>query len=527
MVDSKRIVILIMDFFYKTSVLLFVVFIHGNIFTQTIFPISYDYNGRASTHFSQIIDNDTLVFVGSCYKDNDSTSNQQGVFISFIDSCGNVIRYKKIFDNNGSDLYLNPRTTIAKTADSGYSFGGNIGNGNKGFIIKVNHTGDLAYYKTINAPSGSIILSIERVIEIDTYLYWSGYISNDFNAATFMLKTDSDGNVIFFNKYGNHSSCDFIGSMSASIAGKIIIGGSRTNICYSSDWKSSPWISEIDTNGLVLWEWVDTLSSKFGITGNIYQTNDKGWIYCGIYLDSVTFNNKYISGFITRLDSSFHKEWTQILGNPTDLTNGFFRISLIDDTTCLIGGDYTIGSPYKPDAPYQKFGWILKVSLSKPDTIWSTFVRAEWDTYHSTQTFLNGLGLLSSGSIIASGYLYRTSPNFYNKAWLSKFSDAGIEYMYLDTICGTKSSAFENNQSPESVIMYPNPFTNQLNIFSDILLKKHSFYLYGMNGKCIIKLDLPDQNISIDTTSIPPGIYFWEIIYDGVSIRNGKLVKIR
>jgi PKD repeat protein len=99
-----------------------------------------------------------------------------------------------------------------------------------------------------------------------------------------------------------------------------------------------------------------------------------------------------------------------------------------------------------------------------------------------------------------------------------------------DTVCqqvmiGT-SSVHDLPMLP-SVRVQPNPFSVSLRV----ILTAHvgvspQFSLFDLHGRCMAKTTLRDLETSIDTKSLPAGLYTWQVSWFGQPMQVGKVVKM-
>jgi hypothetical protein len=81
----------------------------------------------------------------------------------------------------------------------------------------------------------------------------------------------------------------------------------------------------------------------------------------------------------------------------------------------------------------------------------------------------------------------------------------------------------ENNQ--QSVTVFPNPFGEQATLsISNVQLTKGSIEIYDMLGnKVRVMENLSGNNFIINREGLPAGIYFYNVINDGVMVGSGKI----
>jgi hypothetical protein len=96
------------------------------------------------------------------------------------------------------------------------------------------------------------------------------------------------------------------------------------------------------------------------------------------------------------------------------------------------------------------------------------------------------------------------------------------------TLCRTLHftvSAIDNPDVKNSISVSPNPFDNVLNITQSLPLRSPFFYLYDQMGRKVIVQSLALGITQVESSTLPVGIYFWEVIAAGEPILRGKIIK--
>ncbi len=90
----------------------------------------------------------------------------------------------------------------------------------------------------------------------------------------------------------------------------------------------------------------------------------------------------------------------------------------------------------------------------------------------------------------------------------------------------TAISVFENETTKEGVTVYPNPFAASINIIinNSFLISKSELRLYNILGSMVLNIKLSQENTTLETRSLPSGIYFYNIIGSNKILQSGKLV---
>jgi hypothetical protein len=123
------------------------------------------------------------------------------------------------------------------------------------------------------------------------------------------------------------------------------------------------------------------------------------------------------------------------------------------------------------------------------------------------------LGTHDNGSIIAATrYDYKTQNSEHDVIFL-KFNEDGV--------ITSNKNLFEPRFS--DFLLYPNPGKNNIRIKTT---QHHfSFSLYSFTGQLLFKEGIANENVTLSTMAIQPGIYIYLIIDESSNIYRGKWIK--
>ncbi len=87
-------------------------------------------------------------------------------------------------------------------------------------------------------------------------------------------------------------------------------------------------------------------------------------------------------------------------------------------------------------------------------------------------------------------------------------------------------ASHDSKNEANAVSIYPNPFTSTLSIVlnNDLLSNKSSIKIYNALGAEVISTDITKSVTTIDTSNLPPGIYFYRAITNNKTIQSGRLI---
>ena len=284
---------------------------------------------------------------------------------------------------------------IQQTSDGGYIISGTYYRNawslwySHFYLIKIDADGNEEWSQTYG------LLNSEHVAKSIRETTDGGYIIAGFQGVTYQYdavvqKTDSEGNLIWENTYGDANAYDTAQSVEQTSDGGYIVTGMTNS--YGSQ-GSDVLLLKIDANGDQ--EWIKTLGGSDQDSGNcVKQTSDGGYIVVG-ETDSYGVNGDV---YLIKTDATGNEQWSQTFGG-NERDGGYSVQQTTDD-------GYIITGWYKNDI------WDSDVYLIKTDATgneqWSqTFDKGDTEDYgyYGIET--------SDGGFIATGctgiYLQETT----------------------------------------------------------------------------------------------------------------------
>ncbi len=272
----------------------------------------------------------------------------------------------------------------------------------------------------------------------------------------------------------------------------VILNQTDTIKPYTNDWRDHPFVVQIDTS-LSYFNWgvgVEALSNSTKLQMLSVSIDNNGNIILG--------------GSITGPVVNSFGDTSQIIGGSTD-----FFIAKIATTNTNCG--------CKPVGPKPQMVSLYDKVLAVKGTTTIGADSLAWFWGDGTSTPYTQPGTTVSHTY-AQGGSYTVCLRAYN-------------------ICGLADSCFQVlnvgvNElviyNPELVI-YPNPFTNSLNIEIPENMTDARIVLYDLVGKQVLNINVPGNNhprtITLDTGSLGPGIYLIHLVSKGGGKYAGKVVR--
>jgi len=138
----------------------------------------------------------------------------------------------------------------------------------------------------------------------------------------------------------------------------------------------------------------------------------------------------------------------------------------------------------------------------------------DYSIFKGTMIVNGGAVNLGSGVDI-EGRILATVGDF-NTSAITAISDADCASSSVTTL--------SNNEELTSI--FPNPFSSSvtINVKENSQVDNLTFVLYTVLGEEILKTDLLVSSTTIDTATIPTGVYFYRVMENNATIQTGKLM---
>ncbi|MCC6252760.1 MAG: T9SS type A sorting domain-containing protein [Bacteroidia bacterium] len=378
------------------------------------------------------------------------------------------------------------------------------------YLVKATSTGDTLWTKHYGTPEWDFAYGMDTCSDGGFIMVGKTYETNNMYSDILMVKTDADGNEQWQKKIGG--LLDDVAYAVISVPGGYVMCGTTANGIYGG---TDIYVVKTDLLGNVLWQ---------TYYGDIYD--DEG---TGVYLASD--NALVISG---------HKREQ---ANPNNFNTNIRKLSLD-------------GTNYWP-MPYSSTGSIdfrinniIEGYHRKITSIGSfdgnspgikDMVMFIWDT---TAQYLNG-GTFGGSFDDYGNNIIKTSDGGY--AMIG--STQSYDYTHLSKIFFVKTDTILPSDAPVSVVIgiephqlsvknniYPNPAQDvlyiRLELPVDLVLNNHiQLNLYNQLGQALnadIHYSIKSINNSamyqIQSSSLPNGLYFYEITAPGKTIDHGKFM---
>ena len=490
------------------------------IVAQPGFNRILDYNYKYAGVGHSILSNDTVYLLSSVI-DYDSTNKiNQGLCFATIDTSGNILSKKLIFDEK--TLTFNPGNTITEIGSNKQFISiSDLFYDSTALLLKFDRQGNLLLKKSIN-PIANYSSIYRSVLDIDGAIISFGHVRNKTSgrASTFVRCFDYDGVELWTKLYhGEKAKHLYFGSLKVGAAG-IIFNATETNDKFPGDEQltSNDYINiifQIDSKGGVIKKSYFPSADNTTMTA-LCPTNDSSFVYGiakALKFQPVPQLNPiyYYSLFLEKRDKQMNLKWS----TPIGINKGQCHI---DDIVQDKKGDFVLSGMYSRIGLDDKvtidalisFGMVYKLSANG-DSIWKRNLIAPKDTMNSKEVYFENrlyhCHVMPSGNILANGelkVLFDTVNSTH--AWMVRLDENGC--IQKEDCTGTPTVDIKNDTW---TLVYPNPAQQYIHIKNSKEAQMRSVEIYDSVGKFLQKIETGNGNEQIDIAFLPNGIYFLKI----------------
>ncbi|MBK9639546.1 MAG: T9SS type A sorting domain-containing protein [Bacteroidetes bacterium] len=466
---------------------------------------------------------------------------QAGLFMK-TDSLSNIIWSKKYDIGSMFSTEIKFRHLLA-LADSSYLLCGSVFNPSTnredGLVVKVNQYGDTIWSRRTEIPNSSLIFNSVSISKEHGFYLYGNVITIAIPSQHFALKMDSIGNAIWSNIYSTNFQTNTARCIYATPDSGAILVGTSINSLGNLGGAS---LIKLEKTGQV--EWSNYYSNGTFETGEDLALLSDGYLCLFNSLFGTTLAKIDQSGFITKDTSIDHFSNNQTGGEKTSRL-----ILLADSSVVLLTGTDMEGNISMLDP-----SWNL---------IWSRYVRMRcYDVLESNEKELHIIGggplfgvsqpipdihyLDQEIGIVHTDSLGTTVNCLFNKNAFM-FSDSISTSALSTTVvpsgqtnsvvvlssmigglstnnCVTVYGGIGEHNSIHTLKVSPNPTSGSF-VIENIFSEKVSVALYTILFDKIVSTESSEENIKIDLSNYPAGIYLAQLISSNGKSGFSKVIK--
>lgn len=506
---------------YAWLIVILYLFLNSEIKGQSTYNILIDHEYQPEWGKSLLIENDTVVLIGTTNVLIDSFY-RDGIFFRKFNNEGEVILEK--FYGDVCNLYsIGYPGNLVKQGESYIACGAfqycdstfTEGIGSKGIIYNLNFYGDTIstskftgkdftlFYRGIATTEGSYLAA---GVTIDT---------TDIIHEFYIVKTDSLGQIVW-EKTFSYLLNNYAFSIDSYSNGNFVVGGLTDPTTAFSE--TDGYLAKLDSLGNLIWQKkIGTPDDDNGCIARI--TEDEENIYLQQSIDT-TFNlgDAPMPDYVGKLDNNGNFIWRTFFNGP--YKQDIWGIREMENKSIIAVGIKDVDDLGKGR------GFICKLD-SNGVKLWERtyYSRTDRDNYFTD------VAKVSDGGFILTGTAWSDTDQ---DVWLVRLDSMGC----LEPGCDIVDVPNVQNLNNALINFYPNPMHNAAiveiaipNNFNIIAGAKLSLKIVDINGKIVdeyanLQVSNPGETIRFNVyrKNLPAAIYSAHLMYGDTTIGNLKVI---
>ena len=464
-----------------------------------------------------LVDQDTIIGYGLAWK---LVNNkwQQGVLLAKMDSSANVLQAEVLVDSLGDHFSIDKSWgKIIKTADGGYAMTAAPYYRNSAVLIKVNRDFQVEFIKEY---PDSVNLSNYFYLITETpqgYLLFGGIQRLDYYYDGFIRYVNKQGETIWF-QYLSNTNYDNIVLDVRKISDSLYVCATVSDVKPYSPLKlgsSTSSLLYINLAGEKTGFWQSKPEPEIGFLRKIMSADTGGLLLYGVYLAGVVGTTPLGQPTLSRLDSNFQIKWVRHFGyiGSAAADVEFRKFDRTVDGNYIGAGETIV----KINDEYSRsVGWLYKFSPAG-DSLWERLIDPPVPVVYTNLGFFGGVGVLSSGSIVAGG-----AANEGNKlyGWLVKVTNDGcIDTLYCQSV-STAAPGWAGEIPPGGIVLYPNPASGACTILTRAPIRQVRMFDFAGREAPVV-FEYP-SGIRF-SPGLAPGVYTVVVVDDRGRVGRAKV----
>ncbi|MCW4017142.1 MAG: hypothetical protein NWF00_00425 [Candidatus Bathyarchaeota archaeon] len=228
---------------------------------------------------------------------------------------------------------------LTKTQDGGYALAGTTNSFGSGIInawlVKTNAEGEMQWNQTYSGLEQGIVDSMVQTADGGYALAGYSYAIDEGGIYVWLIKTDSDGNLLWNNTYTDLGTAIAYGIIQTADGGYALVGASNT----VGEGGNDGWLIKVDSDGAL--EWYQTYgAAQNDALYSIVQAADGGYVLGG---ESDSYGSGANNLWLIKTDSSGMAQWNQTYGDSNNFISGTL-IKTQDGGYAIVGTVQVSGS---------------------------------------------------------------------------------------------------------------------------------------------------------------------------------------
>jgi hypothetical protein len=278
-----------------------------------------------------------------------------------LDASGNV-QWQKSYRTPGIDALYK----VKQTSDGGFVAVGltrlpNWGDVNA-WVLRVDSQGNVIWDNSYGGTQTDQADDVVQTSDGGFLVVGSTYSFGGFPA--WVLRLNQAGGIVWQRAYNSTMNESGAGSVVATSDGGFVIAGEYRSDITSSQTYSQLWLFKIDGSGSLLWQKAYSGTGKGDIGYSVYQTSDQGLVVAGF---TTSYGDAWATVWVLRLDSQGGVLWQKAIGGGgmAMFHEAYSVIQLSDGSFVVAGYSFNQFSPGQTGT-----GLVLRLD-SQGSVIWS------------------------------------------------------------------------------------------------------------------------------------------------------------
>ncbi len=411
----------------KTTLLIFILIIESFSLRSQFTYFNNRYNNDIWSSALTILETDSGYTICGVGGQESNGYIFHRIVITSIDQGGNQ-KWWKSYGEEYHEYYAGLIRSCIKTSDGGYAVSGSITDSIRdvGLLMKFNQNGDSLWSKiygdTVSTEYTGTFYYVCQQLPDNGYILCGLYYVGSYDWDVLLTRTDSLGNVIWSNTYGEVNRYEVGYSIAQLPQGDLLIGLNKHS--YGNGYSSDPGLLKVDSLGNKLWLKYYGGDYKDG-QAQVLLSQDGTYLVGSVY--AVNQTNPYYAehkAWIFKTDTSGNVLWERLYGDVV-FDGWCSSINELEDASIVIsgtGGFYGIMGLY---------GWILK-TLQNGDSVW---MRRHYSYYPTFDNLVYDTRITSDNGIISTG-MTLGDPEWEQSIWVQKLDSIGCDSAGCDTTVG-------------------------------------------------------------------------------------------
>lgn len=434
------------------------------------------------------------------------------IYFQRINSVGNVLMTKACVTSNSQDYFVGLSHSSVSIPSGYVSTGSNPDYDNSGchlLVFKTNNDGDTIFFRQFKDKDFSIGYGIDQCYDSGFVSVGITYDTVGSKADIYILKTDSNGNELWYKIFGTPTVNDYGYCIFEAPNKNLIISGEKK--LTATNW--APWIIITDSAG-------NLIDQKLWNTGAMYSWGGdlniglKNQIIKYGTLDTIISSGDFPQPtYVGELNDDFSFKWRTILNAP-EQNAPYIAKQLNDSSIVLVGVKL---DPIDSNGSHPQ-GWIVKLDKDG-NFLWEHLYKycvSEANYFADFQQLPDG-GYIISGSTIGCDSTQTLMTN--QDLWLVRLDENGC----LVPGCITNAGTIEVGRN--KIDIYPNPASDNINLNWWLKgIDNAQLIIYNLLGQPVMQQQLSSYQSTIDVSDFISGLYIITI-YNGSEKLESKFLK--